>query len=193
MKKSLISFLLMSSFIFTGCSTNNYKNRIVNINGYKYTISEETNENIIGWSKINNNIYYTDSTGIIQTGWQLIDNNWYYFYEEGIMACNTYVDNYYLNENGCWTNELPIETKEEKVQVKITNSLRYKTLSWRYRQNNRNELEYVCEKYNIKGGCTKHYGNYGYELNKGDSTIAIMYVKVQGDKVLERKLGEIIQ
>lgn len=195
MKKSLISFLLMSSFIFTGCTTNNYKNRIVNINGDKYIISEETNENIIGWSKINNNAYYTDETGIMQTGWQLIDNNWYYFYEEGIMACNTTIDGYYLNDKGCWSEELPpppIEEKIDYVEVKITRSMKYETLSWRYRQNNKNCLEYYCEKYDISGEDVKHYGNYGYNLKDGDIVTAEMFTKIQGDKVLERKLGAIV-
>ena len=191
--KRLLIITMLFALTLVGCTKN--KGRIVEINNNKYYISDETNTNLIGWINDNNKIYYTDEKGIIQTGWQLIDNNWYYFYGEGIMAYNTTIDGYYLNDKGCWSEELPpspIEEKIDYVEVKITRSMKYETLSWRYRQNNKNCLEYYCEKYDISGEDVKHYGNYGYNLKDGDIVTAEMFTKIQGDKVLERKLGSIV-
>ena len=78
MKRLLIITML---FILTlvGCTEN--KGRIVEINNNKYYISDETNTNLTGWITNNNKTYYTN--------------------EEGIMAYNTYIDGYYLNDKGC--------------------------------------------------------------------------------------------
>lgn len=54
--------------------------------------------------------YYFDKSGIMQTGWILDNNNWYYLYEDGSMARGCYIGDYYLNNNGAWTNSLPINT-----------------------------------------------------------------------------------
>ncbi|WP_294378344.1 hypothetical protein [uncultured Clostridium sp.] len=37
-------------------------------------------------------------------GWRNIDRNWYYFYSDGKMARNTWIDGYYVNNNGAWVN-----------------------------------------------------------------------------------------
>ncbi|MGU8131621.1 hypothetical protein ACV3S0_04625 [Clostridium perfringens] len=38
----------------------------------------------VGWKKINNDWYYFNSNGEMQTGWQYINGNSYYFDEKGI-------------------------------------------------------------------------------------------------------------
>ena len=65
---------------------------------------------VIGWSYIDGKWYYfTDDEsenmkyyGQMQRGWQLIDGYWYYFYDDGAMALNTWIGDYFVDENGRW-------------------------------------------------------------------------------------------
>lgn len=64
---------------------------------------------LTGWQRINGYWYYfnpvTDSNGyqgMMQRGWRYIGGVWYYMYSDGIMAANTWVDNYYVNGSGAW-------------------------------------------------------------------------------------------
>ena len=51
----------------------------------------------------NGNTYYVGSDGRMATGWTQIGENWYYFRPgSGEMAKNTWVDTFYLDENGIW-------------------------------------------------------------------------------------------
>ena len=52
--------------------------------------------------------HYFSGSGTLMLGWQQIDGKWYYFYGEsgaryGAMASDTYIDGYYVDENGVWT------------------------------------------------------------------------------------------
>lgn len=67
----------------------------------------------VGWIYENNKWYYlnpaSDGTkGKMYTGWQLIDGKWYYFNEttdgtEGTLITDAWIDNYYVDSNGRWT------------------------------------------------------------------------------------------
>ena len=65
---------------------------------------------VIGWGYIDGKWYYfTDNEsenmryyGRMQVNWQLIDGYWYYFYDDGAMASNTWIGNYFVDENGRW-------------------------------------------------------------------------------------------
>lgn len=69
----------------------------------------------VGWIYENNKWYYlnpvSDGTkGKMYTGWQLIDGKWYYFNEttdgtEGALITDAWVDNYYVDSNGRWTEQ----------------------------------------------------------------------------------------
>lgn len=54
------------------------------------------------WQNINGNWYYFNDNGWIVTGWNLIGGNWYYMYDTGIRATNTWIDDYYVDQNGVW-------------------------------------------------------------------------------------------
>ena len=45
---------------------------------------------------------YTDDDGESVTGWIEDDGKTYYFDEDGVMAADTWVDNYYVNSEGKW-------------------------------------------------------------------------------------------
>ncbi len=60
-----------------------------------------------GWMYINGSWYYfnpiSDGTrGIMKTGWVNINGTWYYLKSSGAMACNEYINGYWLNSSGAW-------------------------------------------------------------------------------------------
>lgn len=55
------------------------------------------------WGEENGKIYYFTSNGAMAEGWYQVDGNWYYFYPgQGHKAVNTWVDTFYVDENGVW-------------------------------------------------------------------------------------------
>lgn len=56
-----------------------------------------------GWSYIDNNWYYLEQSGVMKTGWVNDKGTWYYCNERGEMLHNTFVNGYYLGDNGAWT------------------------------------------------------------------------------------------
>lgn len=55
------------------------------------------------WATINGLTYWFTSDGSMAEGWHQIDGNWYYFYPgSGHKAVNTWVNTFYVNENGIW-------------------------------------------------------------------------------------------
>ncbi len=85
----------------------------INLNGAYYYLDESNTSNIgimkTGWQKINGSWYYfnRDSsegiTGMMNKGWNNIDGTWYYFYyDDGTMAHDTWIGNYYVNSSGAW-------------------------------------------------------------------------------------------
>lgn len=56
-----------------------------------------------GWNYIGLNWYYGNDDGTRKTGWLYNGGNWYYFYyDDGTMAHDTWIGNYYVNSNGVW-------------------------------------------------------------------------------------------
>lgn len=62
-----------------------------------------------GWKLIKQEWYYLDegknnanNIGKMHRNWSLINGYWYYFYSSGIMAHNTYINGWYVDENGRW-------------------------------------------------------------------------------------------
>lgn len=56
-----------------------------------------------GWNYIDNNWYCLELSGAMKTGWINDKGTWYYCDESGTMLHNTFVDGYYLGDNGAWT------------------------------------------------------------------------------------------
>ena len=55
---------------------------------------------VSGWKMVRGKWYYMDAEGVMQTGWINYNEAWYYLNSGGDMAYNTFVDGYYLDENG---------------------------------------------------------------------------------------------
>jgi len=56
-----------------------------------------------GWTYIDKEWYYLESSGAMKTGWINDRGTWYYCSESGEMLHNTFVNGYYLGDNGAWT------------------------------------------------------------------------------------------
>lgn len=57
---------------------------------------------LTGWQDISGNRYYLDENGAMKTGWVWIGNECYYFDGSGAMAKDTWIGEYYVDENGIW-------------------------------------------------------------------------------------------
>lgn len=56
-----------------------------------------------GWLTLSGKTYYMDSNGAMLEGWHKVEDNWYYFYpESGYKATNTYIQSFYVDNNGIW-------------------------------------------------------------------------------------------
>lgn len=55
------------------------------------------------WQDVNGLTYYFNSDGAMLEGWNQVDGNWYYFYPgSGHKAVNTYIDGFFVNQDGVW-------------------------------------------------------------------------------------------
>lgn len=55
------------------------------------------------WQIIDGNTYCFGADGAMLEGWNQVDGNWYYFYPgAGSKAVNTYIDGFYVNQDGIW-------------------------------------------------------------------------------------------
>lgn len=72
---------------------------------------------LASWEQIGTQWKYSENNGYLSNGWYWIDGNGdsvaecYYLDVNGVMAVNTVVDNYTVNENGAWTIDGVIQTK----------------------------------------------------------------------------------
>lgn len=55
------------------------------------------------WADVNGKTYYFTSSGAMAEGWMEVAGSWYYFYPgSGHKAVNTWIDTFYVNEQGVW-------------------------------------------------------------------------------------------
>ena len=55
-----------------------------------------------GWLEQGGAKFYLNSSGAMLTGWQVIGNKWYYFNASGVMEKDTWIGDYYVDEEGVW-------------------------------------------------------------------------------------------
>ena len=79
---------------------NNYRQKgdVQRVIYYVLQDNKRTNDKI--WNSIGT--YHKSKDGNKTVGWFKEKGCWYYFDEDGIMASDTWVDNYYVNSEGKW-------------------------------------------------------------------------------------------
>ena len=102
---------------------------------------------LTGFQDIAGQRYYFNSSGYMLTGWQQIDGKYYYFDASGAMAKDTWIGEYYVDENGIW------DTNKFKPQW-ILNST-----GWWYRHE---DGSYTTSDFEVINGQTYYFNAAGY-------------------------------
>ena len=112
------------------------------VNGTWYYLNED-GKMATGWKALGANTYYLDKSGAMhtgwlyegsnwyylggandgamKTGWQSVGGKWYYMYDNGKMAANTWIGDWYVDGSGAWT-----KTKEPAKWIKSGNRWWYR-------------------------------------------------------------------
>lgn len=90
--------LLLSCIIATPAFAGSWQ-----YDGYHWTYYNDSAQLVTGWVKDGDYWYYMNSAGHMMTGWIKDEDKWYFLYDNGIMAAETWIDNYYVNGSGVWT------------------------------------------------------------------------------------------
>ena len=127
-------------------------NRIVN--DYAFHISGAMVEK--SWVKIADKWYYaTDSGKIVRNRWEKISNVWYYFNQDGVMASNTLVNDYLLNNTGAMA---------QNAWVKITDKWYYATDSGKILRNKWEKIKGTWYYFNSDGVMASNQWKDAYYL-----------------------------
>ncbi len=111
------------------------------VNDYAFRTSGAMVEN--SWVKIADKWYYaTDSGKIVRNRWEKISNVWYYFNQDGVMASNTLVNDYLLNNTGAMA---------QNAWVKITDKWYYATDSGKILRNKWEKIKGTWYYFNSDG------------------------------------------
>lgn len=73
------------------------------VNNKWYYMDAATGVMKTGWYQVNNKWYFSNPDGAMLTGWIYIDGKYYFMNAGGDMAANTWIGNYYVNQDGVWT------------------------------------------------------------------------------------------
>ena len=90
----------------------------------------DDNGNIVtGWRQIDGEwCFFENQYGYQQTitGWQQINGKWYYFYDDGHMATDTWIGDWYVDSNGVWVEgAVPTRTAKSVItadETDVTNN-----------------------------------------------------------------------
>ncbi|NBJ82113.1 N-acetylmuramoyl-L-alanine amidase family protein [bacterium 1XD42-94] len=69
--------------------------------GIWYYLSESGGM-VTGWYQVDGKAYFFNESGAMQTGWKDVGGQMYYFYPDGHKAVDTYIDGFYVDQNGVW-------------------------------------------------------------------------------------------
>lgn len=119
------------------------------------------------WEQAGTDWKYADN-GTYMTGWQWIDGKSYYFDSNGIMAKNTVIDGYKLNEDGQWTVNGIIQTQGNQTEnTGVNHSANYdpahplagKIDEWNLRITPDKYSNYICDN-NVQAMLTGQMSEY---------------------------------
>ena len=125
---------------------NNNSQWILNDTGWWYR-HEDGSYTTNDFEVINGQTYYFNASGYMVTGWQLIEGKYYYFDASSAMAKDTWIGDYYVDENGVW------DTDRFKPQW-ILNST-----GWWYQHE---DGSYTTNDFEVINGQTYYFNAAGY-------------------------------
>ena len=124
------------------------------VNDYAFRTSGAMVEK--SWVKIADEWYYaTDSGKILRNRWEKIGNVWYYFKQDGVMASNTLVNDYLLNNTGAMA---------QNAWVKITDKWYYATDSGKILRNKWEKIKGAWYYFNNDGVMASNQWKNAYYL-----------------------------
>ena len=124
------------------------------VNDYAFRTSGAMVEK--SWVKIADKWYYaTDSGKIVRNRWEKISNVWYYFKQDGVMASNTLVNDYLLNNTGAMA---------QNAWVKITDKWYYATDSGKILRNKWEKIKGAWYYFNNDGVMASNQWKNAYYL-----------------------------
>lgn len=93
-----------AKWYYVGADGNMATDKWVQINGKWYFVNHDGTM-ATGWKQVSGKWYYLDETdGDMVTGWKYDKEKWYYLTPgSGEMAISRWIDNWYVNEEGVWS------------------------------------------------------------------------------------------
>lgn len=104
LKNSWVQSAETAKWYFVNADGNMVADRWAQINGKWYFLNADGTM-VTGWKMVDGKWYYLNApNGDMHTGWKQIDGKFYYLTPgSGEMAVSRWIDNYYVDENGVWT------------------------------------------------------------------------------------------
>ena len=153
------------------------------VNDYAFRTSGAMVEN--SWVKIADKWYYaTDSGKIVRNRWEKIGNVWYYFNQDGVMASNTLVNDYLLNNTGAMA---------QNAWVKITDKWYYATDSGKIVRNRWEKIGNVWYYFNQDGVMASNTLVNDYLLNNTGAMAQNAWVKITDKWYYATDSGKILR
>ena len=153
------------------------------VNDYAFRTSGAMVEN--SWVKIADKWYYaTDSGKIVRNRWEKISNVWYYFNQDGVMASNTLVNDYLLNNTGAMA---------QNAWVKITDKWYYATDSGKIVRNRWEKISNVWYYFNQDGVMASNTLVNDYLLNNTGAMAQNAWVKITDKWYYATDSGKILR
>lgn len=109
-KKFMSMLLLTATISMTVAIPGHAAMKITDANSYKWSktgsewkVVDGSGNPASGFINYNDQTYYVDKNGIMKTGWIKSSGSWYYLNNDGTLAQDQWIDNYYVDSTGKMT------------------------------------------------------------------------------------------
>lgn len=109
-KKFMSMLLLTATISMTVAVPGHAAMQITDANSYKWSktgsewkVVDGSGNPASGFISYNDQTYYVDKIGIMKTGWIKSSGSWYYLNNNGTLAQDQWIDNYYVDSTGKMT------------------------------------------------------------------------------------------
>ena len=83
--------------------------------------------------------WYYYKNGVMLTGWQVVNGTWYYMEENGLMASDTWIGDYYVDASGAWITHYRPAAVDKHRRTLVVSQCRWK-LSGTYMEVDRRKM-----------------------------------------------------